>query len=149
MDEPAKLTKKQQQVLKLLREGKTPQAISAKLRVSRAAIYGHIARLKEKGVTLPEQEAPAASSNGRSGNGNGGPSAAEFDAPNGFALDINEVEERTRAAIEEIDGRAHARLEEIQAEEIVLREKLDDLAKEKGEVNAAVQRAKHVGEALV
>lgn len=147
MDEPAKLTKKQQQVLRLLREGKTPQAISAKLRVSRAAIYGHIARLKEKGVTLPEQEAPAASSNGRSGNGNGGPSAAEFD--NGFARDLNEVEERTRAAIEEIDGRAQQRLSEIVAERNAIQDRLEALDAEESQINAAVSRAKHVEEALV
>lgn len=148
MDEPAKLTKKQQQVLKLLREGKTPQAISTKLRVSRAAIYGHIARLKEKGVELPNQE-EFAGSNGRSGNGNGGPSAAEFDAPNGFARDLNEVEERTRVAIEEIDGRAQQRLSEIQAERHAIQERMEALNEEEGHINAAISRAKHVEEALV
>jgi hypothetical protein len=151
MDEPVKLTKKQQQVLKGLREGKSPQDIAKSIKATRSAVYGHMARLKEKGVALPEHgpngDAPAASGNGRSANG--GTAPRPFDVADGFALDINEVEERTRAAIEEIDARAHERLKDVQAERLTLQERLAVLQDEEGQINAAIQRAKKVEEALV
>jgi hypothetical protein len=149
MDEPVKLTKKQQQVLKGLREGKSPQDIAKSIKASRSAVYGHMARLKEKGVALPEHgpngDAPAASGNGRSANGGATPRPFA----DGFTLDINEVEERTRAAIEEIDARAHERLKDVQAERLTLQDRLAVLQDEEGQINAAIQRAKKVEEALV
>lgn len=150
MDEP-KLTKKQQQVFKLLGEGMDPQEIAKKMRVSRSAVYGHIARLKEKGVSVPQHEGGAGTTNGRSANGDA-PSASAarpFDVDDGFAADIAEVEERTRAAIEDIDGRAQQRLAEIQAERTTLQDRLTVLDKAEETVNIAVQRAKAVEEALV
>lgn len=154
MDEPIKLSPKQQQVLKFLREGKPPQEIAKKMKTSRSAVYGHMARMKGKGVDLPDQQAASTSGNGRSTNG--GPTAAAprpsaprpFDVANGFALDIQEVEDRTRAAVEEIDSRAHGYLKDVQAERATLQERLELLAEEEGQINAAIQRAKKVEEAL-
>lgn len=150
MAEP-KLTKKQQQVFKLLGEGLDAQEIAKKMRVSRSAVYGHISRMKEKGVTVAQPEGDAGSANGRSSNGDA-PSASAarpFDVDDGFAADIAEVEERTRTAIEEIDARAHTRLSEIQAERTTLHERLEFLDAAERSVNIAVQRAKAVEEALV
>lgn len=153
MDEPVKLTKKQQQVLKGLREGKSPQEIAKTIKATRSAVYGHMSRMKEKGVELPEHEAAGTSGNGRSANGGPSPSASAsarpFDVANGFTLDLNEVEERTRVAIEEIDARAHERLKDVQAERTTLQERVESLNEEEGQINAAIQRAKKVEEALV
>lgn len=151
MDEPIKLSKKQQQVLKLLREGKTPAEIAKQIKATRSAVYGHMSRIKGKGVALPEHEAASTSGNGRSANGGPSPSASArpFDVLNGFALDLNEVEERTRVAIEEIDARAHERLKDVQAERATLQERVEWLNEEEGQINEAIQRAKKVEEALV
>lgn len=146
MAEP-KLTKKQQQVFKLLGEGMEPQDIAKKMHVTRSAVYGHIARLKEKGVVSEGGGA----TNGRSANGDAPAASAArpFDVDDGFAADIAEVEERTRAAIEDIDGRAQQRLAEIQAERTTLQDRLTVLDKAEETVNVAVKRAKAVEEALV
>lgn len=154
MDEPVKLSQKQQQVLRFLREGKPPQEIAKKMKTSRSAVYGHMARMKGKGVDLPDHEAVNnttvnnTSGNGRSGNGGPTAAARPFDVDDAFQSDIADVEERTRAAIEDIDGRAQQRLAEIKAERTTLQERLAVLNRSEETVNIAVERAKRVEEAL-
>jgi hypothetical protein len=53
MAEP-KLTPMQTKVLGELNKGLRPSAVAKKLKVTPSAIHGHIRRMKEAGVTLPE-----------------------------------------------------------------------------------------------
>lgn len=77
-----KLTKKQQRVLRMLQQGKSPEQISKSLKTTRNNVYGHMRRMRQAGVELPagknrsdrgrekpqrgSQAIPPASTNGKS-----------------------------------------------------------------------------------
>lgn len=149
MDE-SKLTKKQQQVVKLIREGKTPDHIARKMRITRNAVYGHIARMKRKGISLdlPEPATQGAKQGANGHPSNGSRSAVSFDGAVGFAEDLHEVEERVKTAIDDIEQRASVRLHEIADETKALAERMEQLSAEEMRIKEDVTRAEKVKAAV-
>lgn len=54
---PAKLTEKQTEVYSLMQQDQDPKEIATKLKVSKAAIYGHIRAIREAGHPIPTKYA--------------------------------------------------------------------------------------------
>lgn len=149
MDEPT-LTSKQQEVVKMLRQGKSPEQIARRMKITTNAVYGHVARMRRKGI-----EVPGGSSNGRSESANGHParssengngSSRSFDS---FGEDLTNVEKEVSTAIEDIQARARGRLDEITKERHELSARLDDLVNEENTIREDVERAEKVKAALV
>lgn len=148
-----KLTKKQQRVFDLLVQGKTPVQIGKAMRISSTAVYGHIRRMRDKGVSLPEG-VPGGNGNGRSErahpaiglatNGGGQPEAASFDGDNPFAADLMDIERRTHEAVNDIDKRATARMVEIAEERASLQERLEALSIEEKQIAETRLRVEQV-----
>lgn len=92
MEQP---TKKQQTVLGLLAEGKDATAIAKRMKISTNGVYGHIRKLREKGL-IDADGKPA----------NGGAATVAAAESNGHRPEsVGQVDEMVKAAIVTIEGR--------------------------------------------